>query len=65
MADENKPSESGVRVDGPTVDVHVSQKTADELLHAISPHLKWVVFAAALGLAVVSICFGVSLLWTA
>ncbi len=63
--DEQEPNDLGVRVDGDRVDVHVSQKTADELLHAVSPHLKWIVFAAALGLAVVSICFGVSLLWTA
>jgi hypothetical protein len=64
MADE-KSDKTGIRVDGRRVDVSLSQKTTDQIVTAVSPHLKWLVFAAALGLAVISICFGVSLLWTA
>jgi hypothetical protein len=51
--------------DGLTVESRLgSMRLPEKLVDSIAPHTKWIVFAIAVVIVFVGICYGISMIWT-
>ena len=72
MADEQQQATEATKDAGPGgVDLRaggrrlqVDRETASRLLDHIGPYLRWIVLAVAFSITIISIFYGISLIWT-
>ena len=63
-ADEKRTGSGGVDLRAGTRRVQVDRETVSRLLDHVGPYLRYVVLAIAFSITIISIFYGISLIWT-
>lgn len=61
---EKPPDAGGIDLQAGTRRVRVDAQATNQLVGYVGPHLRWVVLAIAFSITIISIFYGISLIWT-